>query len=100
MPDDLDSVMVAVQTFRFRAVWCHTLKEKRMVVRPLIAKLQNRFHVSAAEIADQDNHQSIVIGVAALVPNAAFADSLFESISTFVEANTEAELVGEQRETR
>jgi uncharacterized protein YlxP (DUF503 family) len=32
----------------------HSLKEKRMIVKSLIAKLQNRFHVSAAEIDEQE----------------------------------------------
>ena len=56
-------------TFRLRASWVHSLKEKRMIVKSLIAKLQNRFHVSAAEIDEQDTHQIIVIGVAAIVPH-------------------------------
>ena len=59
------SMNIAVMTFRLRASWVHSLKEKRMIVKSLIAKLQNRYHVSAAEIEDQDVHQMIVIGVAA-----------------------------------
>ena len=39
---------VAVMTFRLRAPWVHSLKEKRMIVKSLTAKLQNTFHVSAA----------------------------------------------------
>ena len=65
---------IAVMTFRLRASWVHSLKEKRMIVKSLIAKLQNRYHVSAAEIEDQDVHQMIVIGVAAIVPHNAMAD--------------------------
>ena len=71
-----------------------------MLVRSLIARLQNRFHVSAAEIDAQDAHQLIVIGVAAVVPHSALADSLMDSISSFVEASTEAEILEEQRELR
>ena len=89
---------IAVITFRFRASWVHSLKEKRMIVKSLIAKLQNRFHVSAAEIDEQDTHQIIVIGVAAIVPHNAMADSLMEEISAFVEENTEAEIIDEERE--
>ena len=91
---------IAVMTFRLRGSWIHSLKEKRMVVKSLIAKLQNKFHVSAAEIDEQDTHQIIVIGVAAIVPHNAFADSLMEEISLFVEENAEAELIDEQREIR
>ena len=89
---------IAVITFRLHAPWVHSLKEKRMIVKSLIAKLQNKFHVSAAEIDEQDTHQIAVIGVAAIVPYNAAADSLMEKISLFVEENTEAEIIDEERE--
>ncbi len=91
---------IAVMTFRLRAPWVHSLKEKRMIVRRLVTQLQNRFHVSAAETDAQDVHQIIVIGVAAIVPHNAMADSLMEEISLFVEENTEAGILDEQREIR
>ena len=71
-----------------------------MIVKSIIAKLQNKFHVSAAEIDEQDTHQIIVIGVAAIVPHNAVADSLMEKISQFVEENTEASIIDEERELR
>ena len=91
---------IAVMTFRLRASWVHSLKEKRVIVKSLIAKLQNRFHVSAAEVDEQDTHQIIVIGVAAIVPHNALADSLMEAISLFMEENMEAEIIDEEREIR
>ena len=91
---------IAAMTFRLHATWVHSLKEKRMIVKSIIAQLQNRFHGSAAEIDEQDTHQIIVIGVAAIVPHNAMADSLMDEISAFVEENTEAEILDEQREIR
>ena len=91
---------VAVMTFRLRAPWVHKIKKKRMIVKSLTAKLQNKFHVSAAEVDEQDTHQLIVIGVAAIVPHNAMADSLMEEISLFVEENCEAEILEETREIR
>lgn len=91
---------IAVMTFRLYAPWVHSLKEKRMIVKSLVARLQNRFHVSAAEVDGQDTHQIIVIGTAAIVPYSAMADSLMDDISQFVEENTEAEILDEQREIR
>ena len=87
-------------TFRLYAPWVHSLKEKRSIVKSLIAKLQNRYHVSAAEIDEHDTHHIIVIGVAAIVPHNAMADSLMEDISLFVEENTDAEIIDEGREIR
>ena len=91
---------IPVMTFRLRAPWVHSLKEKRMIVKSLTVKLQNKFHVSAAEVDEQDTHQLIVIGVAAIVPHNAMADSLMEEISLFVEENCEAEILEETREIR
>ena len=93
-------MIIAAITFRLHAPWVHSLKEKRMVVKSLVTQLQNRFHVSAAEIDEQDTHQIIAIGAAAIVPHNAMADSLMDEISTFVEENTEAEILDEIREIR
>ncbi len=91
---------ILVMTFRLHAPWVNSLKEKRMIVKSLTAKLQNRFHVSAAETDEQDTHRIIVIGVAAIVPHNALADSMMNELSAFVENNTEAEIIDEIREIR
>ena len=91
---------VAAITFRLYAPWVHSLKEKRMIVKSLVTQLQNRFHVSAAEIDEQDTHQIIVIGAAAIVPHSAMADSLMDEISAFVETGTDAVILDERREIR
>ena len=93
-------MMIAAITFRLHAPWVHSLKEKRMIVKSLTAQLQNRFHVSAAEIDEQDTHQILVIGAAAIVPNSAMADSVMEEVSRFVEDHCEAEILEENREIR
>ena len=93
-------MIIAAMTFRLHAPWVHSLKEKRMIVKSLIAQLQNKFHVSAAEIDEQDTHQIIVIGMAAVVPHNALADSLMDEISQFVETATDAEILEETREIR
>ena len=66
-----------------------------MIVKSLTAQLQNRFHVSAAEVDEQDTHQIIVIGVAAIVPHNAMSDSLMEENPLFVEEKCEAEILQE-----
>ena len=91
---------IAVMEFRLYAPWVSSLKEKRMIVKSILAKIRNQFHVSAAETDEQDIHQIIVIGVAAIVPHNAFADHLMEEISEFVEENSKAEILEESREIR
>ena len=40
---------IAVMSFRLYVPWVHSLKEKRMIVKSLIARLQNKYHVSASD---------------------------------------------------
>ena len=93
-------MIIAAMTFRLHAPWVHSLKEKRMIVKSLVAQMQNKFHVSAAEIDGQDVHQIIVIGAAVIVPNNSLADSLMDEVSQFVETATDAEILEETREIR
>jgi uncharacterized protein YlxP (DUF503 family) len=89
---------IAVLTVRLYAPWVHSLKEKRTEVKSLLAKLRNKFNVSAAEAGEQDTHQTIVIGIAAIAADSAQADSILDHLLNFIEANTGAEIMSVQRE--
>jgi uncharacterized protein len=84
---------VLIIKFTLRASWSHSLKEKRMVVKSIIQKLKNKFNISVAEVEDQDIHQTIVIGIAGICGTSSQLDSTMEHIITFIECNTEAEIV-------
>ena len=81
-----------------RASWSHSLKEKRMVVRSIVQKLKNKFNISVAEVDEQDIHQTIVIGIAGICGTSAQLDSTMEHIITFIESNSEAEIVNIEKE--
>lgn len=91
---------IAVLTVRLYAPWVHSLKEKRMEVKSLLAKLRNKFNISAAETAEQDTHQIIVLSVAAVAANNAQADSMAESILRYLENSTDAEIIEVLHELR
>ena len=93
-------MIIAAMTIRLHSPWVHSLKEKRMEVKRLLARVRNQFNVSAAEVGDQDIHQSIIIGIAAIAANSAQADSILDSVINFVEANSEAQIVSIDRERR
>lgn len=83
---------IAVMELHLHANWVHSLKEKRAEVKSLCAKLKNKFNVSLAEIAEQDTHQIIVLGIAAIAADSMQADSILSHVLSFVEANTEAQI--------
>ncbi len=93
-------MIIETLEIRLYASWVHSLKEKRMIVKSLIAKIRNKFNVSIAEVEDQDVHQSVVLGLACVAGNTALADSIMDNVITFIENNSEAELIGVQRELR
>jgi uncharacterized protein YlxP (DUF503 family) len=57
---------VGILKFSIRLPESHSLKEKRKIVKSLVAQLNNRFNVSAAEADDHDLWQMATIGVACL----------------------------------
>lgn len=89
---------VAVLKIKLYAPWAHSLKEKRMEAKSLIAKIRNRFNVSACEAGEQDTHQTIIIGIAAVSGDTAQADSILDNVLNFTAGNTEAELEVLERE--
>lgn len=86
-------VRIVAMKVKLRANWVHSLKEKRMVVRSITAKLKNKFNVSVGEIENQDIHQSIVIGICSLAMDSKISDSIIENIIDFIEDNCEAEII-------
>jgi uncharacterized protein YlxP (DUF503 family) len=82
------------------APWVHSLKEKRMVVRSICAKVRNKFNVSIAEVDAQDLHQRIVLGFACIAGDAAMADSMIDNILNFIENNSEGEIIDILKELR
>ena len=71
-----------------------SLKEKRGVVKPLIARLRKEFNVSVAEIDDNDQLGHAVLGVACVSPSADYAHGLLTRVAESVaEWRLDAELV-------
>jgi uncharacterized protein YlxP (DUF503 family) len=89
---------VGTVRIKIYAPWVHSLKEKRMIVKSLCAKVKNKFNVSIAEIDNQDLHQSIVLGFACVTSDNAHADKILDTVISFIEGNTEGEITHIERE--
>jgi uncharacterized protein YlxP (DUF503 family) len=70
-----------------------SLKEKRSVVRPIVAELQRRFAVSAAEAGHLDLHRRALVGVAVVAADRAHCVSVLTSCERLVAARPEIELL-------
>ncbi|MET1063551.1 MAG: DUF503 domain-containing protein [Arthrobacter sp.] len=79
----------------------HSLKEKRSVVRPLLAELKRRFDVSVTEAGLQGQYRRTVIGVGLVAADRAHLVDVLSAVERFVAALPELELLSaRQRELR
>ncbi|MFJ5550457.1 MULTISPECIES: DUF503 domain-containing protein [unclassified Streptomyces] len=74
-----------------------SLKEKRSVVRPIVAELQRKFSVSAAEVGDQDLHRRARIGVAMVSGDTGHLSDVLDRCERLVAARPEVELLSVRR---
>lgn len=64
-----------------------SLKEKRSIVKSLVARLHREFNVAAGEVALQDVWQSAAIGLALISTSAGHAESMLARILRWIETN-------------
>lgn len=89
---------IGTASVKLHLPWVHSLKEKRMVVKSLCAKVRNQYNVSISEVEEHDIHQIAVLGFAAVTTDNAMADSIIDNVINFIESNTEGEIVQIERE--
>ena len=70
----------------------HSLKQKRGVVRPVVAELK-RYGVSAAEAGHLDLHRRALLGAAVVAADAAHCREVLDSCERAVAAHPELEVL-------
>ncbi|MDE0087038.1 MAG: DUF503 domain-containing protein [Candidatus Poribacteria bacterium] len=75
-----------------------SLKEKRRVIKSIIARLKNRFNVAIAEIEAQDVHQSAVLGAVTVANEVKFVDKILAQCVKFIEENSSVVLIDYETE--
>jgi hypothetical protein len=78
----------------------HSLKEKRSVVRPIVAELQRRFSVSAAETGALDLHRRASIGIAVVAADRTHVVEVLDGAERLVAGHPEIELLSARRDLR
>lgn len=75
----------------------HSLKQKRAVVRPIVAELRRRFEVAAAETGGHDLHRRSELAVAVVTSTHAHAVEVLDACERFVAARPELEVLSARR---
>ena len=71
----------------------HSLKEKRSVVRPVVAELKKRFSVSAAETGHLDLHRRAEVGVAVVAADVGHCRDVLDACERLVAGRPEVEVL-------
>jgi uncharacterized protein YlxP (DUF503 family) len=77
---------------------CHSLKEKRAVVRSIKDKVFARHKILVAEVGGQDTWQRVVLGFAVVGSDAVVVAKTCEAVITQIEGLGEGRVVDVQRE--
>lgn len=76
-----------------------SLKEKRAVVKSLVALTQNQFQMAVAEVDKQDQWQIAVLGLACVSTSAAHADEMVARAVGFIASRkVEAQVIDYETE--
>ncbi|GAB3617681.1 DUF503 domain-containing protein [Okibacterium endophyticum] len=78
----------------------HSLKEKRSVVRPVIAELRRRYDLSIAEVGNLDVHRRTMIGTAVVSADRHQVVTMLDDIERTVAGRPEIELLSAHRSVR
>ena len=76
----------------------HSLKEKRSVVRPIVAEIRRRYAVSAAEAGHLDLHRRALVGVAVVAADRAHCVEVLDACERLVAGRPEIELLSARQQ--
>ena len=82
---------VGICQFELYLPSCHSLKDKRSLLKSLIARIQNKFNVSISELDFNDMRQKALVGVAVISNASKHANQMLSKVVDLVE--NESELV-------
>ena len=91
-------MVIGVGKITFRLSECHSLKGKRKIIKSIIARVQNNFNASIAEVALNDVHQRAEIGIALVGNDRRAINSKVDKLIEFIEKFQLAEIINSDME--
>jgi len=80
-------VIVGMLLLQLRIPGNQSLKGKRQVIKSVIARVHNRYNVSAAEVENNDVWQTASLGVTCVSNSARHAEDILRNVVAFIEAD-------------
>lgn len=63
-----------------------SLKEKRKVVKSIVAKVQRRFNVSISEVGSNDKWQMVELGISSVGNDRRFVNSSLDNVLSYLDS--------------
>lgn len=76
---------------------CHSLKDKRAAVKPIVVGARQRFAVAAAEVDHQGLHQRCLVAMVAVAASAAHVEEVLDEVERFVWSRPDVEVLSTER---
>jgi uncharacterized protein YlxP (DUF503 family) len=76
---------------------CHSLKEKRAVIKPILDGARHRYAVAAAEVGHQDKWQRAEVAMATVAGSAGQAGDVLDAVERFVWSFPEIDVLEAER---
>jgi uncharacterized protein len=64
---------------------CHSLKEKRQIIKSVLARVRNHFEVASAEVDENDRWQIAVLGITCVSNSGLHASEVLERVRQYIE---------------
>jgi len=93
-------VQVLAAEVSLRLYGARTLKDKRQVVKAVLARLPQHFPVAVAEVDDLDDPRRAVLGLACVGNSRAHLEEVLQRAVGFVAAHVDGEIYDVQIEAR
>lgn len=78
-------MVIGAVSLRLHIPGAQSLKDKRRVVKSILARLQNTFNVSAAEVEDMDKWQVAILGMVTVSNDSQHANEVMSKAVDFIE---------------
>ncbi len=94
-------MIIGVSQITLHLPGSQSLKDKRQIIKSVMARVRNRFEVAIAEVEEQDRWQIAVLGITCVSNSGQHADEVLGHVRQFIEetrpdilvSNSESEIL-------
>lgn len=89
----MTKTIVGICTIELHLPGIGSLKQKRSILKSMLARLHNTFNVSAAEVGHQDLWQSAMIAIASVSNSTTHTQQVLQNVMQWIEDNFPDEII-------